>query len=112
MYGGTKKNGEKLQQGDQKCELRFTDDEIKRFEIRFENGYDLQNDERYNAWLKARSSGSYHTKQDGKSPAQDYSSIESSSLSLLYCPSALDLEEPVTSFETLFDENKHLYETG
>ena len=31
-------------------EFSFTDDEIKKFEIRFQNGFDLRIDERYNAW--------------------------------------------------------------
>jgi hypothetical protein len=32
----------------------FTEEEIKLYERRFENGYDLKTDERYNAWLKGR----------------------------------------------------------
>ena len=32
----------------------FTEEEIKLFEIRFDNGYDLTTDERYNAWLRAK----------------------------------------------------------
>ena len=46
-----------MQQSDQKQLLTFTDDEIKRFEVRLENGYDLTNDERYNALLKMKCSG-------------------------------------------------------
>ena len=34
--------------------LPFTEEEIKLFETRFENGYDLTTDERYNAWLRAK----------------------------------------------------------
>jgi hypothetical protein len=34
----------------------FTEEEIKLFETRFENGYDLRTDERYNAWLRAKDS--------------------------------------------------------
>ena len=43
----------KAQKGD--AQSHFTEDEVKLFERRFENGYDLKNDERYNAWLKTRS---------------------------------------------------------
>ena len=32
----------------------FTEDEIKLFETRLENGYDLTIDDRYNAWLKTK----------------------------------------------------------
>ena len=34
-----------------KCVLDFSEDELKKFQIRFENGYDLF-DERYDAWLR------------------------------------------------------------
>ena len=30
----------------------FSSEELKKFEKRFDNGYDLQHDERYNLWLK------------------------------------------------------------
>ena len=45
--------------------LPFTEDEIKRFETRFENGYDLKNDERYNVWLKTRKGESEPLHQAG-----------------------------------------------
>ena len=32
--------------------LQFTEDELKKFNKRYENGYDLQHDERYNLWVK------------------------------------------------------------
>ena len=31
---------------------KFTDREIKRFQTRFENNYDIKTDERYNKWMK------------------------------------------------------------
>ena len=34
---------------------QFTEKELQLFETRFENGYDLTTDERYNAWLKTKS---------------------------------------------------------
>lgn len=40
-----RQKGKDMQQSDQKQRLRFTDTEIKRFEVRLENGYDLTNDE-------------------------------------------------------------------
>lgn len=43
-------------------EFQFTEEEQRLFENRFENGYDLQTDERYNAWLKVHhpeGSGTY-----------------------------------------------------
>ena len=30
----------------------FSEAELKRFSIRYENGYDIKSDERYNAWLR------------------------------------------------------------
>lgn len=33
-------------------ESTFTEQEIKLFKRRFENGYDLKSDRRYNLWLK------------------------------------------------------------
>ena len=30
----------------------FSSEELKKFEKKFDNGYDLQHDERYNLWLK------------------------------------------------------------
>ena len=30
----------------------FTEDEIQRFELRWDNGYDLKHDQRYNKWLE------------------------------------------------------------
>ena len=30
----------------------FSEAELRRFLIRYENGYDIKSDERYNAWLK------------------------------------------------------------
>ena len=32
--------------------ITFSEDELHRFEVRFENGYDLTHDNRYNLWLK------------------------------------------------------------
>ena len=176
-----------VQQSDQKQLLTFTDDEIKRFEVRLENGYDLTNDERYNAWLKMKCSGndgSAHSasfaepgeegnrakeeprkqkeakqtkgrrrsvearmfeksravatkrcligqktlekdKQKGKEQPEDYSPIDSPSLSMVHCPSALelsspsdsfhlleDLDEPCTSLVELLSEKESLHHTG
>ena len=36
----------------------FSEAELKRFSIRYENGYDIKSDERYNAWLRR-----YHPKE-------------------------------------------------
>ena len=30
----------------------FSEAELKRFSIRYENGYNIKSDERYNAWLR------------------------------------------------------------
>ena len=30
----------------------FSSEELKKFQTRFDNGYNLQHDERYNLWLK------------------------------------------------------------
>ena len=30
----------------------FSSEELKKFQKRFDNGYDLQHDKRYNLWLK------------------------------------------------------------
>ena len=30
----------------------FSNEELKKFEARYENGYDLKHDERYNLWVK------------------------------------------------------------
>ena len=48
----------KAQRSQKAAQLSFTVDEVKWFERRFENGYDLKNDERYNAWLKTRTTES------------------------------------------------------
>ena len=34
--------------------LTFSDEEIKKFKTRLENGYDLQLDPRYNLWLSSQ----------------------------------------------------------
>jgi hypothetical protein len=36
--------------------LEFTEDELSLFERRYENGYDLKGDSRYNLWLKLKTS--------------------------------------------------------
>ena len=36
----------------------FSEVGLKRFSIRYENGYDIKSDERYNAWLRI-----YHPKE-------------------------------------------------
>ena len=36
----------------------FSEAELKRFSIRYENGYDIKLDERYNTWLRR-----YHPKE-------------------------------------------------
>ena len=32
--------------------ITFTEDEVRLFELRLENGYDLKHDQRYNKWLE------------------------------------------------------------
>ena len=40
--------------------IRFTSEEVVRFERRYENGFDISSDKRYNAWLKIHGlSGKY-----------------------------------------------------
>lgn len=34
------------------AKANFTEQEMKKFTTRYENGYDLKSDERYNLWLK------------------------------------------------------------
>lgn len=42
-------------------DIRFTSEEITKFERRYENGFDISSDKRYNAWLKSHGlSGKYH----------------------------------------------------
>ena len=48
----------------------FTENEIKLFETRLENGYDLKTDERYNAWLKTKSISSVDQLLGGVSSAE------------------------------------------
>lgn len=36
----------------------FSEKELKRFSIRYESGYDIKSDKRYNAWLRR-----YHPKE-------------------------------------------------
>ena len=50
--------------------LSFTENEIKLFETRLENGYDLKTDERYNAWLKTKSISSVDQLSGGVSSAE------------------------------------------
>ena len=38
----------------------FTEAEEIRFQRRFENGYDLTHDKRYNLWLKLKKEGKYY----------------------------------------------------
>ena len=41
--------------------IRFTSEEIAKFERRYENGFDISSDKRYNAWLKIQGlGGKYH----------------------------------------------------
>ena len=52
----SERDGKYVSESDKTQRMTFTEDEIKLFERRFENGYDLKNDERYNTWLKTRTS--------------------------------------------------------
>ena len=56
----------KAQKGQKDAQLNFTEEEVKRFERRFENGYDLKNDERYNAWLKTHTTESEPLRKAGR----------------------------------------------
>ena len=56
----------KARKGQIDTQLTFTEEEVKRFETRFENGYDLKDDERYNSWLKTRTSESEPLHQAGR----------------------------------------------
>lgn len=51
----------------------FTEKELQLFETRFENGYDLTTDDRYNAWLKTKSIDlpSAHTSLEGPNELDD-----------------------------------------
>jgi len=45
-------------------EVHFSDAELQRFEVRFENGYDLAHDNRYNLWLKNYSQLAFNISPD------------------------------------------------
>ena len=105
----------------------FTDDEIKKFEIRFQNGFDLRIDERYNAWLETKCSQNVSSRKCPKvgTQLQNDPPIDSLSLSLLHCPSALELsptaystppiddrDESVSPLTTLYSENEPLNQAG
>ena len=52
-----KKKGKEAEGGQGSENLSFTEKEIQLFETRYENGYDLTTDKRYNAWLRAKGRG-------------------------------------------------------
>ena len=108
----SEKKGKDVQSSDDKQQFPFSEDEIKRFEIRFDNGYDLTNDERYNLWLKMKCSGngssSVASSKDSTKSVQDDVQpqnplIESHSLSLIHCPSELELCSPTDLFPPFED---------
>ena len=71
--------------------LTLTEEETKLYERRFENGYDLTTDERYNAWVKTKSTGVIHQPSPFFSPeAAAISLVEPSN-----CPSDSSFSESV-----------------
>ena len=94
---------------DDQQQFPFSQDEIERFELRFDNGFDLTNDERYNLWLKMKCSGdgspSVASSKDSTKSVQDdvQPLIESHSLSLIHCPSELELCSPTDLFPPFED---------
>ena len=60
--------------------IQFSESEVKKFGIRYENGYDLTTDQRYNAWLAV-----YHPLEAAKSKMGMELSGELSPFPLLIC---------------------------
>ena len=57
MHGFPQYAASRTGMGDMNLEAEFSVDELACFERRYENGYDLTHDERYNLWLAMKYPG-------------------------------------------------------
>ena len=81
----------------------FTEEECRRFKKRWENGYDLKHDERYNSWVRIHHPN-FHTPSEEasttpsgtRSPSVDKASLPSAVSSLLVVPKAPECRRGVS----------------
>ena len=81
----------------------FTEEECQRFKKRWENGYDLKHDERYNSWVRIHHPN-FHTPSEEasttpsgtRSPSVDKASLPSAVSSLLVVPKAPECRRGVS----------------